>query len=150
MAVGKRSKGMPSIITAVDPAAALAALCPDLDQWPQRWRCDDSDLPCSHQLVALFTPFLLALIAQGLARKTLVRHRDHLWMLGGEIVRHRYEDRHLRRRPVPDVLRQLIDDAGGPMLSSAFSPTDQAPFDATCRKLHRFLVEQSAAEARGT
>lgn len=141
----KRSTRRPAIITALDP---VAELCPDLAEWPQRWSYEDSDLPCGQELVVLFTPFLLALINQGLARRTLVRHRDNLWMLGGEIIRIRQGDRRQRRLPTAQLLRALLDSDGGPILSSSFHPDDQATFDATCRKYHRFLADQVATTSR--
>ena len=52
--------------------------------------------------VAVFTPFLLDLLAQGLLRKTRNLHRDNLWLLGGEIIRDINETPKLRRCPAND------------------------------------------------
>ena len=65
----------------------LAELCPDLAGWPKRWRFDDGDLDFGSRLLDVLTPFMRHLLTTNLSRKTLVRHRDHLWMLGGELVR---------------------------------------------------------------
>ena len=143
MVAAQRPKNTASIIATADPATALAALCPDLEQWPQRWRFDDSDLPFGQQLVAYFTPFLLDLIAQRYARKTLARHRDHLWLLGGDIIRRRQEEPTLRRQSVAHVVLQLIDAEGGPLLWPSLTEEEQAAFDATCRKLYKFLAARS-------
>ena len=64
----------------------LAELCPDLAGWPKRWRFDDGDLDFGSRLLDVLTPFMRHLLTTNLSRKTLVRHRDHLWMLGGELV----------------------------------------------------------------
>ena len=59
-------------------AATLAQYCPDLDEWPQRWRWDECDLPAGQAIVEFFKPFLLHMLDEDLATKTLRRHRDHL------------------------------------------------------------------------
>lgn len=143
MAAARPRRQTASIITAPDPPAALAALCPDLGQWPQRWRFDDADLPFGQQLVACFTPFLLDLIAQRYTRKTLARHRDHLWLLGGDIVRRAQEEPKLRRQPVERVMLQLVDNEGGPLLWPSLAEAEQVAFDATCRKFYQFLAARS-------
>ncbi|TCK31806.1 hypothetical protein B0G84_8866 [Paraburkholderia sp. BL8N3] len=71
---------------------ALARYVPDLQNWPASWRFEDEDIPPGQALVAVFTPFLQHLLAQGYARKTLNRHRDHLWMLGGHLIEVRHEN----------------------------------------------------------
>jgi hypothetical protein len=49
-------------------------------------------------------------------------------------------DSGLRRRPIEQVVLELIGDDGGPLLSHGQSETEQRSFDATCRKLFRFLT----------
>lgn len=121
-------------------AEALAQLCPDLESWPQRWRYEDSDIALGERLVECFTPFLLYLLEQGLAAKTLTRHRDHLWMLGGEIVRRLHEEPRLRSRSITKVLLQFMDPECGPLIWPRITQQQQDSFDATCRKLYQFLT----------
>ena len=80
---------------------------------------------------------------QGLARKTVRRHRDNLWALGGELVRRRYEDDELARMDVSEALQQLMQGDGGPFMASRISEAEQDSLDATCRKLRRFLSASS-------
>jgi len=54
---------------------ALAAYCPDIDQWPRSWMYDERDLPPGQQMVECFKPFLRHLVRVGLSRKTLGQHR---------------------------------------------------------------------------
>jgi len=115
----------------------LRQACPDLGNWPY----DDSDIALGQQIVNVLTPFLLALMDEGLARATLRRHRDNLWLLGGEIIRRRYEDDDLARQDIVTAVRRLIDDEGGPFMLARISEAEQTSLDATCRKLHRFLSE---------
>lgn len=126
---------MPS--TAVEP---LVNLCPDFQSWPQRWRYDASDIATGERILECFTPFLIHLIEQRLAAKTLQRHRDHLWMLGGEIIRRAQEDPSLRRKSIKTILLQLGDDECGPLIWPRITEAQQNSFDATWRKLYQFLT----------
>ena len=121
---------------AADP---LLAYCPDLDEWPRSWSYETRDIPPGLRMVECFKPFLRDLLAQNLSRTTLRRHRDNIWVLGGEIIRALQWDETLRRRPIEAVIREHINDEGGPVLSHHETEAQQRAFDATCRKLHRFL-----------
>ena len=57
------------------------------------------------------------LLTLDLSRPTLRRHRDNLWVLGGEIIRRLQMDSDLRKQPIEQVVGDLIDDEGGPLLS---------------------------------
>jgi len=126
-------------------AQRLRQACPDLDNWPQSWRYDEVDIAVGQQIVEILTPFLLHLLDQGLARKTVSRHRDNLWVLGGELVRRRWEDDELARMDVTDALQQLIQGDGGPLMWPRISQAEQDSLDATCRNLRRFLSAPSGA-----
>jgi len=72
------------------PASPLSALAPyrgNLHEWPSSWMGDDRDLAPGEELVECFTPFLLHLAQSGLSKKTVQKHIDNLWLLGGEIIR---------------------------------------------------------------
>lgn len=131
------------IMPPVAAAEALTQLCPDLESWPQRWRAQDCDIAFGERIVECFKPFLLHLLDQGLARKTLTRHRDHLWMLGGEVIRRLQEEPAWLRQPIQTVLLQLIDDECGPLIWPSITEQQQNSFDATCRKLHQFLTRST-------
>lgn len=121
-------------------APGLAAYCPDLATWPASWCGEERDAIPGEQIVAVFTPFLLDLLAQGLSRKTRNLHRDNLWLLGGEIIRDIHETPKLRRRAVQDLVREAITNDEGPLIHGGFSEQEQRSFDSTCRKLNRFLA----------
>lgn len=130
-------KGKPAIV-AQDPDT-LVRYVPDLQEWPASWRVEDRDIPPGQAIVAIFTPFLEHLLTLGYARKTLLRHRDHLWMLGGEMIRRRYEDPDALAMPVVTLLHNLIEEDGGPLIWPRISESEQNSFDATCRKLYQYL-----------
>ena len=101
----------------------------------------EKDLPPGERLVACFRPFLENLVASDLSPKTIQKHVDNLWALGGEIIRDLNETPSLRRKPIERILDERIDDEGGPLLYGLDSEEEQRSFDSTCRKLHRFLSQ---------
>jgi hypothetical protein len=125
------------------PAAAdsLQTYCPDLDQWPRSWAYEARDTAPGRRMVECFKPFLRQLLALQLTRQTRRRHRDNIWALGGEIISRLQMDSDLRGWPIEQVVLTLIGDEGGPLLSHGQSEAEQRSFDATCRKLFRFLTK---------
>jgi hypothetical protein len=99
----------------------------------------EKDLPPGEQLIALFRPFLERLAASDLSPKTVQKHVDNVWALGGEFIRDLHNDPALRKKPVDLVLRRMIE-YGGTLLYHG-GEDQQRSFDATCRKLQRFLNE---------
>lgn len=120
----------------------LDKLCTDLASWPDLWAIEPSDIAIGQRIVESIQPFLIDLLQQGLADKTLTRHRDHLQILGGEIIRRRQNDPDLAQQPTRDLLFNLIEEEGGPLIWPSITESAQNAFDATCRKLYRFLNEQ--------
>jgi hypothetical protein len=121
-------------------AKALAQYCPDLGNWARSWCAEESDLVRGQRIVKFFKPFLIHLLNQRLSAKTLHKHRDHLWMLGGEVIRRRHENSNLRRLAVEKATFVLLDEDGGPLIWPRISQPEQEAFDATCRKLYQFLT----------
>ena len=62
-------------------------------------------------------------------------------MLGGEMIRRRQNDPDLTKQPTRDLLFNLIEE-GGPLIWPSITESAQNAFDATCRKLYRFLNKQ--------
>ena len=99
----------------------------------------EKDLPPGEQLLALLRPFLEHLAASDLSPKTIQKHVDNVWALGGEFIRDLHNDPSVRKKPVDLVLRRMIE-YGGPLLYHG-DEDEQKSFDSTCRKLWRFLNE---------
>jgi hypothetical protein len=94
--------------------------------------------------VACFRPFLNALAASDLSPKTIQKHVDNLWALGGKIIRYLNETPSLRRKSIEEILDDRIDDEGAPLVYALESEElQQRSLDATCRKLYRFLRQHS-------
>ena len=100
----------------------------------------EQDLPPGEQILACLRPFLEHLAASALAPKTIRRHVDNLWVLGGEIIRDLHYDPSLRKRTGDRLLRDVVHEDGGPLIHNG-SEEEQRSFDSTCRKLHRFLTQ---------
>jgi len=60
-----------------------------------------------------------------------------------DIIRDINETPKLRKRPAGELIRAVIDSVGGPLLHGITSEQEQRSFDSTCKKLNRFLAEQS-------
>ena len=99
----------------------------------------EKDLPPGEQLLILFRPFLEHLAASGLSPKTIQQHVDNMWALGGEFIRDLHSDSSLRKKPVEQILLQMIE-YGAPLLYHG-GEDQQRSFDSTCRKFRRFLSE---------
>jgi len=124
------------------PAALLPYCrdCRDLQEWAERWMGEEKDLPVGRRLVECFLPFLLHLTESGLSKRTIQNHFDNMWLLGGEIIRKVNYDPSLRKLPAEKLIRDVIDQDGGPLIHNGWED-EQRSFDSTCRKFHRFLTQ---------
>jgi len=143
--MAKTQKQEPPIIAGTPD---LATFCPDLATWAASWCGEERDVIPGEQIVAVFTPFLLDLLAQGLSRKTRNLHRDNLWLLGGEIIRDINETPKLRKRPVGALIREVIANDEGPLIHGGFSEQEQRSFDSSCKKLNRFLAARADSQQK--
>lgn len=135
-------KGKTSTVNrTASPAPCDASVyCRDLESWPRSWMGLEKDLPPGEALVACFRPFIQHLATSGLSSKTVRQHVDNLWSLGGEIIRDLHYDPSLRKKPADRLLRNAVHEHGGPLVHNG-AEEQQRSFDATCRKLHRFLTQ---------
>lgn len=131
--------GKEKIATEDSDTCGLLQFCPDIEDWPKSWAGEETDIATGRKIVGFLKPFLLYLLTTKLAPKTLRRHRDHMWMLGGEVIRRINDDPSLRRKPVEKVTFDLLEEEGGPLIWPQITEQEQNAFDASCRKLYRFL-----------
>jgi len=124
--------------TALLPHPEVSRYCHDLENWPRSWMGWEKDLPPGERLVGCFRPFLEYLAVSSLSQKTIRKHVDNLWLLGGDLIRDLNDTPSLRKVPVERLLINAIED-GGPLLHPCDSEDQQRSFESTCRKLHRFL-----------
>lgn len=103
---------------------------------------EERDLLSGQQMIDCFRPFLRHLLSSNLSCKTFRKHRDNLWILGGEIISDFHETPSLRKRPIKQVVLAALDEEGGPLIDHGSSVDHQRSFDSTCRKLYRFLKQE--------
>jgi hypothetical protein len=124
-------------------SANVDRYCRNLEDWPRSWMEFETDLPAGGKIVTCFRPFIEYLVSSDLSPKTIQKHVDNLWVLGGEIIRDLHQTPALRKAPVERLLFDLIQD-GGPLLYNNNSEEQQNSFQATCRKFCRFLTQPSS------
>src|ERR1700739_1552674 len=93
-------------ITRATPASApdLERYCRGLNDWPRSWMGLEKDLPPGEKMVACFRPFLEYLVTSDLSPKTIQKHVDNLWALGGEIIRDLNEAPSQRKKTIQQIL----------------------------------------------
>jgi len=109
-----------------------------MDRWPESWQCTGRDIPAGEALVVQIKPFVEYLQRSGLTRKTVKRHLDNLWAMGGEIVRSMNQEPEKRKRPPREVLLEALEMGEAPLCRDA-SEAEQRSLDATARKLKKFM-----------
>ena len=138
------SKSTPPSVKVISGSSSssldVLAYAPDLDEWPDSWMIDQPDRAVGRAIVGVLTPFIEHLINQGLTKRTIKRHVDNLWALGGEIISDINWNESLRKQSAKVLVINAIDEEGGPLLRNPLDPDDQKPFDSTCRKLYKFLT----------
>ena len=113
-------------------------ICPDFPEWPDSWEGVEEDVPYGEGLLAVLRPFVEHLILEGLRDRTIRNHMDNLWLLGGEIIRAISIDDNYKMPPI-EKLRESVDELGGPICRHLTSPREEQSYNATCKKLHKFL-----------
>lgn len=99
----------------------------------------EEDMPYGQGIQQVMRPFIESLIAGGLSVKTIKKHMDNLWLLGGEIIRDvSMNNEHNKILPLEKV-RNSIGPDGGPYCQHLNSESELTSYDSTCRKLHNFL-----------
>ena len=113
-------------------------ICADFPEWPDRWHGLKKDIPYGQGILDAMRPFVIHLLSRGLKEKTIRKHMDNLWLLGGEIIRSvSLSDEY--NIPPEESLRQSVDEVGGLYCRHLHSDYAEQSYDGTCRKLHRFL-----------
>jgi len=98
---------------------------------------DERDLVPGRNIVEYLTPFLLHLAESELTKKTIRKHVDNLWILGGEIIRDLQETPKLRKKPLSELIDTLLENDGS-LIYHCESEEQQRSFESTCRKLRRY------------
>lgn len=111
----------------------------DFPEWPIRWMGIEKDVPYGQGILQVMRPFIESLIAEGLSIKTIKRHMNNLWLLGGEIIRDVSMNNEYEKIFPSENVRKSVGPAGGPYCRHLDSESEVTSYDSTCRKLHNFL-----------
>lgn len=115
------------------------ALLTMMDAWPQSWAGTKDDIPFGEGLVAEMRPFIIQLNTLDLTAKTIRRHLDYLWVIGGEIIREiNYYPKQDKKSP-QTLLCETVATGEAPYMQD-FSESEQRALDATAKKLHKYLL----------
>ena len=106
--------------------------------WPASWAGEKSDIGPGEKLIEEFRPFVCFLNEQGFTRKTIRRHVDNLWAIGGEIIRDFNYDASLRKKKLRILLLNVIETGHAPLMDGV-SEEKQRLADATARKFLKFI-----------
>ena len=82
----------------------------DSQHWPKKWMIVDEDLGYGEKIVEEFKPFILLLINKKYTKKTIVKHCDNLWLLGGEIISSLNRDENLRKVSPKKILAESVNE----------------------------------------
>jgi 2-hydroxy-3-keto-5-methylthiopentenyl-1-phosphate phosphatase len=108
----------------------------DIDNWPQSWARLPEDVLYGIQVLPYMKEFIKFLKRDDLTIKTVNRHIDALWALGGKIIDKVNDEEKNRTKKPLKLLLELIDEEGGPLIDFR---EEQASFDRTCKKFYKFL-----------
>lgn len=139
----------PSPQTSTGAVARPSRYCKDsghaagyVDHWPESWAAfPDLDVPVGARIVAEFTPFLLAVIAEQRTKKTVKKTAGYLWILRGEIIHRTHFDERDRRLSGRALLLKYVHERGGPLWNHARYEREHGAYDTVCARLHRFLMD---------
>lgn len=112
-----------------------------MDDWPASWAGTAADEPVGRALVARLRPFMRHLQEKKLSAKTMRRHLDSLWVIGGEVIRQIGYEPTARVKSANDLLLEAIAGGEAPLVHDLVDGY-QASLDATARKLLHFLSAQ--------
>jgi hypothetical protein len=96
------------------------------------------DVPYGEGIIAIYKPFVDELLSR-LSLNTVKRHLGNLWLLGGELIREINMNPELRKKAPLDLLLDNVDETGGPYCRHLYSDEQMRAYDATCKKLFKFL-----------
>ena len=115
--------------------------------WPKSWAATHEDEPVGRRLATALQLFMTHLRHQGLSSRTLRRHLDNLWLIGGEIIRRLDDDPAQRDKPTFALLLEAIPDGEAPLVRD-LTEEQQAALDATARKLLKFVAASNPRPRR--
>ncbi|MDF1579202.1 MAG: hypothetical protein P1P74_00305 [Desulfuromonadales bacterium] len=122
-------------------AESFRAWTTDFDRWPRSWMGVAEDLAHGRKLLPWFAGFLQSLYAEGLSKKTFAQYRDHLWSLGGTIIRQVSLDEEYQDDPLEKLRESVADDGILPDHYDQMTQAELNSFERMCRRFEKYLGE---------
>ena len=116
----------------------------------------EEDLLPGEHLLTSFRPFLEHLAGSNLSPKTIQKHVDNIWALGGEFIRDLHSNTSLRKKPVEWILRQMIEYRGpflyhgGEDQQRSFDSPAESSGDSSANNLANARFHQQISPTRPT
>jgi hypothetical protein len=114
------------------------AIFSQMKEWPRSWAACPEDLPVGESLLEHLEAFIRDLRARGLSDRTIRRHLDNAWVIGGEIISRFGLYPEERKTSGGNLLHEAVCCDEAPLISRA-TEEKQRSADATARKIHAFL-----------
>lgn len=111
----------------------------DILEWPDSWAGFPEDVPVGQKLLPYFKLYLQKLLEKNLTKKTIKTHGEHLWVLGGEIIREIHDCEEDRNKTGKEILLKYIHDSGGPYWPHADNEDDHKRYDSVCKRLWKLV-----------
>ena len=112
-----------------------------INEWPQSWQGVKSDILYGQEIIKYMIPFIEEMKRKQLSIKTINKHIDNLWVLGGKIIKELNDYEENRELPALKMMLNCIDSNEGPLIHD-FPQLQQNEFDSTCRKFYKFLKKR--------
>ena len=95
------------------------------------------DIPYGQEIIKYMAPFIDNMKGNGLSIKTINKHIDNLWVLGGNIIKELNDYEENRELPALKMILNSIDSNEGTLIHD-FSEFQREEFDSTCRTFYKF------------
>lgn len=109
-----------------------------INEWPKSWQGVKTDIAYGQEIINYIVPFIEEMKEKRLSIKTINRHIDNLWVLGGYIIKEINDYEENRKLPALTMIMNNINNNEGPLIHD-FSELQQYEFDSTCRKFFKLL-----------
>lgn len=110
-------------------------------KWPKSWSFDRQSEVFGEKVLAEMMPFIQSIMDHGYAKRTLERHLEYLFLMGGELISMAAIDEEYDC-DVRAFFMENLDEGGGPLCRHLHTEERERQYDATCRKLFRFMEVQ--------
>lgn len=114
--------------------------CKNTDEWPNSWKREKRDIEVGERILRnIFIPFFRFLIEKQFTKKTIKKHTNNIWLLGGELIDRVEQEEELRTLNELELVLKFVDSRGGPYSNHIDSESEMISFDSSCKKLYKYL-----------